>query len=170
MLAAIRRVDSSNFLLCNDYATIWLWMICHEISSRKHSDVGCTAIFERVRSIVLTKKSKSKARHVSKSKCGKHVPETLYTASEKIMLTATPKETRLHLSRLRAPSGFWSVEILKLEVCKGTNFYIFLPLAVYRVTSLLRKCPPLGSYSRHMPRAPCCSWGRGRFLTSEVPL
>ena len=29
---------------------------------------------------------------------------------------------------------------------------------------------PLGPHSRNMPRAPWWSWGRGLFLTGEVPL
>ena len=38
------------------------------------------------------------------------------------------------------------------------------PIVNYRGTSLIRKQPPLGSYSRTMPRALCCSQGGGVFL------
>ena len=39
-----------------------------------------------------------------------------------------------------------------------------------RGTLLMRNRPPLGSYSRTMPRAPWWPWGGGQFLVSEVPL
>ena len=42
--------------------------------------------------------------------------------------------------------------------------------AGYRGTSLIRKHPPLGTYSRPMPRAIWGSWRDGLFLMSEVPL
>ena len=41
---------------------------------------------------------------------------------------------------------------------------------VYRGTSLIRKHPFLGPYSRAMPRALWWSEGGGCFLMSEVPL
>jgi len=40
----------------------------------------------------------------------------------------------------------------------------------YRGTSLMRNCPPLGPYSRTMPRALRWSWGGWLFPMSEVPL
>jgi len=40
----------------------------------------------------------------------------------------------------------------------------------YRGTSLIRTRPPLGPYSRPMPRGLWWSWGGVRFLMSEVPL
>ena len=40
----------------------------------------------------------------------------------------------------------------------------------YRGTSLIRKRPPLGPYSRTMPRNIWGSYGGGRFLMSEVLL
>ena len=45
-----------------------------------------------------------------------------------------------------------------------------LLLVPYRGTSLIRKRPPLGSYSEPMPRSLRWSLGSGRFLMSEVPL
>ena len=41
---------------------------------------------------------------------------------------------------------------------------------LYRGTSPIRKRPPLGPYSRAMPRGLWWSLGGGRFLMSEVPL
>ena len=43
-------------------------------------------------------------------------------------------------------------------------------LQVYMATSLMRNCPPIGSYSRIMPEALRRFWGRAHFLMSEVPL
>ena len=40
----------------------------------------------------------------------------------------------------------------------------------YRGTSLISNSPPLGPYSRTMPRALWWSWGGGVFLMNEVPL
>jgi len=44
------------------------------------------------------------------------------------------------------------------------------PIAAYRGTSLLRKCPPLAPYRRPVIRILRGSLGGGRFLTGEVPL
>ena len=41
---------------------------------------------------------------------------------------------------------------------------------IYRGTVLIRNSPPLGSYSRNVPRVLGESWDGGRFLMSEVPL
>ena len=41
---------------------------------------------------------------------------------------------------------------------------------IHRGTSLIRNCPPIGPYSRTMPRALWRSWGGAQFLMSEVPL
>ena len=40
----------------------------------------------------------------------------------------------------------------------------------YRGTSPIKNAPPLGPYSRPIPRVLGGSWGGGRFLMSEVPL
>ena len=42
--------------------------------------------------------------------------------------------------------------------------------AAYRGTSLIRNSPPLGPYSRYMPRALWWSQGGCIFFVSEVPL
>ena len=41
---------------------------------------------------------------------------------------------------------------------------------MYRGTTLVGKCTPLGPYRRPMPRASWWSWGGGRVLMSQVPL
>ena len=41
---------------------------------------------------------------------------------------------------------------------------------LYRGTSLMRKRPPLGPYTRTMPRDIWWLWGGVRFLMSEVSL
>ena len=56
-----------------------------------------------------------------------------------------------------------------------SKFVNFNPLerfyeSLYRGTSLIRNCPPLGPYIRTMPMALCGTRGGGLFLISEVPL
>ena len=50
------------------------------------------------------------------------------------------------------------------------NTYLSGTVALYRVTSPLRKRTPPGPYRRPMPRVLKGSWGGGRFLMGEVPL
>ena len=60
--------------------------------------------------------------------------------------------------------GFWfGVEFLELRISSVA------PAISYRGASLIRNRPPLGPYSRPMPRALCWSWGGWLFLMSEVP-
>ena len=60
---------------------------------------------------------------------------------------------------------------------KGASSRLFAHVRVlrhdmymYRVTSLIRKCNPLGPYRRTMPKVIGGFQGGGRFLGSEVPL
>ena len=50
-----------------------------------------------------------------------------------------------------------------------TRFVPNLTCAVFRGTSLIRNCPPLGPYSRTMPRALWWYYGEWRFLRARYP-
>ena len=43
-------------------------------------------------------------------------------------------------------------------------------MGIYRGTSLIRNCPPVGPYRRPMPRVLGGSWVGGRCLMGEAPL